>query len=63
PFKNRLVAFRGASFSYYEFRQPAAERLADAAWQAKLAAGTAPDMPVWTRSYLLPPGVPVRSDE
>lgn len=57
PFKDRLVAFRGASFQYYEFVHPAGDRLTDEAWQAMVAAGKAPKAPEWTASYLLPPGI------
>ncbi|MCC7492304.1 MAG: DUF3160 domain-containing protein [Fimbriimonadaceae bacterium] len=61
PFKNRLLAFRGATFSYWEFVGPAAERLTDEAWQEALAIGKAPAQPDWVRKVILPPG-PTKSE-
>lgn len=42
---------RGAIFSYYEFKQPIAQRLTDEAWREMLADKQAPDMPEWTASF------------
>ncbi len=53
PVEGRLTLTRGAIFSYYEFRHPAADRLTDAKWQEFLNAGRTPDVPVWTRSFLV----------
>ncbi len=53
PIDGRLVLLRGATFSYYEFRQPMSDRLTDEAWQGMLAEGNAPDMPSWTSSFVL----------
>ncbi|MGD1994617.1 MAG: DUF3160 domain-containing protein, partial [Anaerolineae bacterium] len=43
---------RGAIFSYYEFSWPMSDRLTDEAWREMLAAGTAPDRPTWTESFI-----------
>jgi hypothetical protein len=43
----------GPVFSYYEFKQPMADRLTDEAWRAMLEEGKAPDRPAWTEEYLL----------
>lgn len=42
----------GATYSYYEFTQPASERLSDAAWQALIRTPNAPPMPEWTKSFV-----------
>ncbi len=51
PVDGHLTLCQGAAFSYYEFRQPMADRLTDEAWQAKLANNTAPETPAWTKSF------------
>ena len=43
---------RGATYSYYEFTHPAADRLTDKAWQDLLATPQAPKMPEWTKSFV-----------
>ena len=43
---------RGAAYSYYEFTQPASQRLTDSAWQSLLKTPGAPKMPEWTRSFV-----------
>jgi len=43
----------GPVFSYYEFKQPMADRLTDEAWRAMLEEGKAPDRPAWTEEFLL----------
>ncbi|MHB9107712.1 MAG: DUF3160 domain-containing protein [Armatimonadota bacterium] len=58
PFNGKLIATRGATFTYYEFKQPASNRLTDEAWQEQLKKGKAPIMPPWTKSYLFNPGNP-----
>jgi hypothetical protein len=42
----------GPVFSYYEFKQPMADRLTDEAWKSMLAQGTVPDRPAWTEEFL-----------
>lgn len=54
PFNGKLIATRGATFTYYEFTQPASNRLTDEAWQERLRQGKAPAMPYVTKSYLFP---------
>jgi hypothetical protein len=44
----------GAVFTYYEFIVPANERLTDEAWREMLETGNAPEMPEWTKSYIIP---------
>ena len=58
PFNGKLIATRGATFTYYEFTQPAGNRLTDEAWQEQLKKGKAPAMPYWMKSYLFNPGNP-----
>jgi len=58
PINGKLIATRGATFTYYEFKQPANNRLTDEAWQQQLKKGTAPIMPPWTKSFLFNPGNP-----
>lgn len=41
----------GGVFSYYEFRQPLADRLTDEAWQAM---DSRPALPDWTDSFIVP---------
>lgn len=53
PIEGKLYLTKGAVFSYYEFRSPAAERLTDEAWQKMLDDGRGPKPPAWTRSFLL----------
>lgn len=43
---------RGAAYSYYEFTQPASDRLTDAAWQAMIGTPQAPALPAWTKSFV-----------
>ena len=43
---------RGAAYSYYEFTQPASNRLSDKEWQDLLATKDAPTMPAWTKSFV-----------
>lgn len=52
PIEGKLWLTRGAIFSYYEFQQPAANRLTDEQWQKMLKAGAAPSVPVWVESFM-----------
>lgn len=54
PIEGKLSLTRGAAFSYYEFKHPAADRLTDEKWQSLLKAGKAPAPPAWTKSFLVP---------
>ena len=48
-----LILSRGATFSYYEFQHPLAERLTDEEWQSILDQGTEiPELPSWTTSFI-----------
>lgn len=53
PVEGKLVLTRGAVFSYYEFQQPAADRLTDEKWQSRIKAGRTPEPPVWTKTFLV----------
>jgi hypothetical protein len=44
----------GAVYSYYEFPVPAAERMTDEQWQAKVAEGNTPPLPEWTNQFMAP---------
>jgi hypothetical protein len=44
----------GAVFTYYEFVLPAAERMTDETWQAKVDAGDTPPLPDWTQAFMAP---------
>lgn len=43
---------RGSVFSYYEFRQPASDRLTDESWRQMLDGGEAPERPTWEGVFL-----------
>ncbi len=44
----------GGAYTYYEFKQPMADRLTDKAWRKRLEGDNAPPMPRWVRSYVVP---------
>ncbi|MBN1466676.1 DUF3160 domain-containing protein [candidate division KSB1 bacterium] len=44
---------KGAGFSYYEFMQPATDRLTDEQWRDMLKKATNPPPPEWTQSFCL----------
>jgi hypothetical protein len=50
----------GASLSHYEFVQPAALRLTDIGWRARLQAGSAPSRDVYAKAYVV--DKPARAD-
>ena len=45
--------FAGASYAYYEFTVPLAERLTDEEWIALLDSGQAPTRPAWTNEWIV----------
>jgi len=49
----------GAVYSYYEFKQPIANRLADEEWRARWDSGSIPSAPAWTTSFV--PGYDVET--
>jgi hypothetical protein len=49
----KLQLFAGASYSYYEFTVPLAERLTDEGWIAILDSGQAPPRPAWTGQWIV----------
>ncbi len=53
PTGDVVIGF-GPVFSYYEFKQPMANRLTDEAWKEMLNSGKAPSLPEWTRSFSAP---------
>lgn len=54
PLDGKLLLGRGAVFSYYEMTVPIEERLTDEEWQKRLASGSPPQPPTWTKSFLSP---------
>jgi hypothetical protein len=49
----RRILTRGAIFTYYEFTQPADDRLTDEKWRAILDdPKAAPNVPTWTQTFL-----------
>ena len=51
PCEGELLLGRGATFSYYEFTQPVADRLTDEAWQESLGSNEPPKAPKWVESF------------
>jgi hypothetical protein len=49
----KLQIFAGASYAYYEFTVPVAERLTDEAWVGLLDSGGAPARPAWTDEWIV----------
>ena len=47
----KLKLMRGGVFSYYEFLQPASNRLTDEKWQEMLKEGKAPAQPEWIKYF------------
>jgi hypothetical protein len=47
-----LKLLKGAVFSYYEFKQPANDRLTDEEWQSLLRSEKVPALPEWTADYI-----------
>lgn len=45
---------QGGIFSFYEFTQPMSDRLDDAQWAERVAAGKQPPLPAWTDSFVGP---------
>jgi len=48
---------KGAVYSYFEFKQPIADRLTDEQWRSQWSTGQVPKMPAWTRSFVATPNV------
>ena len=46
-----VIVGAGPVYSYYEFKQPMADRLTDEKWRAMLDSGAAPEMPEWAASF------------
>jgi hypothetical protein len=53
PRTRRLVLAVGASVPHFEFVQPAAQRLSDTAWRARLQSGTGPARQAFVGGYLV----------
>lgn len=51
---NNIRMTQGAIFSYYEFKQPIADRLTDEAWRVLLIGENRPEMPEWISSFMNP---------
>ena len=43
-----LYLTRGATFSYYEFKEPISSRLTDNTWRERLSSKQIPERPAWT---------------
>lgn len=50
--EGKLKLTKGAVFSYYEFKWPAADRLTDEKWQEVLDKGKQPPLPDWTDIFM-----------
>jgi hypothetical protein len=48
------MIYVGPAYSYYEFRQPAGQRLTDQAWHSMLVSRSAPPRPPWTAVFQAP---------
>jgi hypothetical protein len=59
PTPKGAVLARGAIMSYREFLQPAAERLTDDAWRARLRDGAGPPRPRWLDAIYAEPVGPI----
>lgn len=51
--EGRPTITKGAGFSYYEFTQPATNRLTDEQWREMLDTGTNPPSPSWSQSFIV----------
>lgn len=51
PHKGKCHLMAGGVYSYYEFRQPIGNRLADEEWRERLSAGRVPPIPGWASSF------------
>jgi hypothetical protein len=58
PLEGELQVAQGGVFSYYEFRQPRADRLTDEAWRERLASSPPPQMD-WIARFVFSGGNPV----
>lgn len=54
PVDGKPTVCLGATYSYYEFKQPLSERLTDEEWREMLAKREAPPMPEWMKAYVIP---------
>lgn len=51
PHAQQVYLVLGAMYSYYEFRQPMANRLTDEDWRAQWDRGQIPELPAWSASF------------
>jgi len=51
PLDDKLYAYAGPVFSYYEFHHPMSDRLTDGSWQEMLEKGENPMHPCWFESF------------
>lgn len=47
-----VTMYAGPTFSYYQFHQPASDRMTDEQWKQAIQNGKAPARPDWTKSFL-----------
>jgi hypothetical protein len=52
--ENDHTIYVGPAYSYYEFRQPAANRLTDPQWSRMLTSKKEPPRPAWTAAFQSP---------
>jgi len=52
PCEGKLLIGRGATFSYYEFTVPVAERMTDEQWQERLSGDNKPGPPEWVLGFM-----------
>jgi hypothetical protein len=52
--ENDHMVYVGPAYSYYEFQQPAANRLTDQLWMKQLDEKTEPPRPEWTSAFQTP---------
>ncbi|TWU30036.1 hypothetical protein Pla144_08220 [Bythopirellula polymerisocia] len=50
-----VAAYVGPVYSFYEFNQPAEERMTDKQWQLQISTGQVPPRPDWTNSFAASP--------
>lgn len=56
PVEGKLRIAQGGVYSYYEFAWPAADRLTDEKWWDMLDNRQIPELPAWTKSFIVPTG-------
>jgi hypothetical protein len=63
PIGGKLYLTRGATYTQYEFVQPASDRLTDEQWKQMLEDKKEPALAAWTKSFLVPKRKPLGTNE